>query len=207
MVYIEEPDGFEHQYLLTDPRQASNPLDPKSIGPNQDPAKVARYAGHIESAYRTANEAVARIMDAVSDGAGELQEQCHRRVRSRVRSISHLGQRGQSSGRGRNSCDQSSRGHIRGSRQLLHQPHRPRAQRNRGSGGIVTLQKQILQLVKKFKDTNPRYAGKRGSRCLTKFMRGLARKSNRSQLRPRNRRVHRTRLWRRLRHAHHRIQL
>ena len=70
MVYIEEPDGFEHQYLLTDPRQATNPLDPNSIGHNQDPAKVARYAGHIESAYRTANEAVARIMDAVSDGTG-----------------------------------------------------------------------------------------------------------------------------------------
>ena len=90
MVYIEEPDGFEHQYLLTDPRQATNPLDPNSIGPNQDPAKVARYAGHIESAYRTANEAVARIMDAVSDGNGRSGEQRHRGVGPRIRSLPSL---------------------------------------------------------------------------------------------------------------------
>ena len=44
MVYIEQPDGSEHQFLLTDPRQGTNPKDPNSIGANQDPAKVARYA-------------------------------------------------------------------------------------------------------------------------------------------------------------------
>ncbi len=43
MVYIEQPDGSEHQFLLTDPRQASNPTDPTTIGANQDAAKVARY--------------------------------------------------------------------------------------------------------------------------------------------------------------------
>jgi arylsulfatase A-like enzyme len=30
MIYIEQPDGSGHQFLLTDPRQASNPRDPTS---------------------------------------------------------------------------------------------------------------------------------------------------------------------------------
>jgi predicted AlkP superfamily pyrophosphatase or phosphodiesterase len=65
MIYIEEPDGFEHQYLLTDPRQATNPLDPTSILGGQDPAKIARYQKNIESAYQVADQAVQRIIDAV----------------------------------------------------------------------------------------------------------------------------------------------
>ena len=71
MIYIEEPDGFEHQYLLTDPRQATNPLDPNSILGGQDPAKIARYQKNIELAYQAADKAVQRIIDAVgvdSDG-------------------------------------------------------------------------------------------------------------------------------------------
>src|SRR5262249_7515468 len=43
MVYIEQPDGSEHPFLLTDPRQATDPRDPSTIGNNQDPARVARY--------------------------------------------------------------------------------------------------------------------------------------------------------------------
>lgn len=65
MIYIEEPDGFEHQYLLTDPRQATNPLDPTSILGGQDSAKIARYQKNIESAYQVADQAVQRIIDAV----------------------------------------------------------------------------------------------------------------------------------------------
>jgi predicted AlkP superfamily pyrophosphatase or phosphodiesterase len=64
MVYIEQPDGSEHQFLLTDPRQGTNPTDPNSIGNNQDPAKVARYASYIRFAYQTADKAVKQIMDA-----------------------------------------------------------------------------------------------------------------------------------------------
>ncbi|MET4799256.1 alkaline phosphatase family protein [Bradyrhizobium sp. LB11.1] len=64
MVYIEQPDGSEHQFLLTDPRQGTNPKDPNSIGANQDPAKVARYASYIRFAYQTADKAVKRISDA-----------------------------------------------------------------------------------------------------------------------------------------------
>jgi hypothetical protein len=32
MIYIEQPGGSSHQFTLTDPRQASNFLDPTSIG-------------------------------------------------------------------------------------------------------------------------------------------------------------------------------
>ncbi|WP_445222439.1 alkaline phosphatase family protein [Bradyrhizobium sp. Pa8] len=64
MVYIEQPDGSEHQFLLTDPRQGTNPKDPNSIGANQDAAKVARYKSYIRFAYQTADKAVKRIADA-----------------------------------------------------------------------------------------------------------------------------------------------
>jgi predicted AlkP superfamily phosphohydrolase/phosphomutase len=58
--------------MLTDPRQATNPLDPTSIFANQDPAKIIRYGGHVRHAYQVANEAVGKIMDAVSRG-GKLE--------------------------------------------------------------------------------------------------------------------------------------
>src|SRR5262249_47872245 len=63
MIYIEEPDGLEHQYLLTDPRQATNPRDPTTIGANQDPAKVARFAGYVQRAYQDANQAVQAVIN------------------------------------------------------------------------------------------------------------------------------------------------
>jgi predicted AlkP superfamily pyrophosphatase or phosphodiesterase len=64
MIYIEQPDGSEHQFLITDRRQGTNPTDPNSIGANQDPAKVARYASYVRFAYQTADEAVKQIADA-----------------------------------------------------------------------------------------------------------------------------------------------
>ena len=64
MIYIEQPDGSEHQFLLTDPRQGTSPTNPNSIGANQDPAKVARYASYIRFAYQTADKAVKQIADA-----------------------------------------------------------------------------------------------------------------------------------------------
>ena len=71
MVYIEEPDGSEHQYLLTDARQATNPKDPTSIGRNQDQSKVSRYRSYVFNAYSKANQAVDRIIRAVgTDGNG-----------------------------------------------------------------------------------------------------------------------------------------
>jgi predicted AlkP superfamily pyrophosphatase or phosphodiesterase len=65
MGYIEQPDGAGHQFLMTDPRQASNARDPTTIGANQDPAKRERYRRYLGNAYRTANDAVQRIIDKV----------------------------------------------------------------------------------------------------------------------------------------------
>ena len=63
--YIEQPDGSEHQFLLTDSRQATDFTDPNSIGAGQDTAKVARYAKYVETAYQAANTAVQKVIDAV----------------------------------------------------------------------------------------------------------------------------------------------
>jgi predicted AlkP superfamily pyrophosphatase or phosphodiesterase len=65
MIYFEEPDGSSHQFLLSDPRQATDPTDPTSIYDNQDRAKIARYKTYVANAYRKADEGVARILDAV----------------------------------------------------------------------------------------------------------------------------------------------
>ncbi len=65
MVYIEQPDGSEHQFLLTDKRQASNPRDPNTIGAGQDLAKVTRYQKYVQTAYRSADNAVQRIISSV----------------------------------------------------------------------------------------------------------------------------------------------
>ncbi len=71
MLYFEQPDGSEHQFLLTDPRQATDPTNPNTIGDGQDQAKIARYQKYVETAYKVADNAVASIIDAVgtdSDG-------------------------------------------------------------------------------------------------------------------------------------------
>lgn len=65
MIYSEQPDGSEHQFLLTDPRQPTNPTDPTSIRDKQDPNKVARYAGYVQFAYQSADKLLQRIIDAV----------------------------------------------------------------------------------------------------------------------------------------------
>ena len=65
MVYIEQPDGSGHQFTLTDPRQATDPTNPNSIGAGQDRAKVTRYANYLKSAYQFADKAVTELMDTV----------------------------------------------------------------------------------------------------------------------------------------------
>ncbi len=65
MFYFEQPDGSAHQFLLTDPRQATDPTNAASIGSGQDPAKVARYRKYLGSAYRAANDAVQRIIETL----------------------------------------------------------------------------------------------------------------------------------------------
>lgn len=67
MIYIEEPDGSGHQFTLTDRRQASSFTDPTTIGANQDPAKVARYASYLKFAYQQADRAVDSVLDLVGN--------------------------------------------------------------------------------------------------------------------------------------------
>jgi hypothetical protein len=169
MVYIEEPDGFEHQYFLVDPRQASNPLDPNSIGGNQDPAKVARYAGHIESAYRVANEAVGKIMDAVSDGAGDLKSNVivvsdhgFDPFHTAVSAANLLASAGIPSTKVRAVTSGPA---VNFYINLIgREPNGTVA-----PAEYVMLQKQVLQLVRKFNDTNVTYAGRHGTPVFDKI--------------------------------------
>jgi len=78
MIYIEQPDGSGHQFTLTDPRQATDPYDARTVGrpgqpagaTGQDLAKVARYARYLEFAYQQANGAVDAVLEAVGSGPG-----------------------------------------------------------------------------------------------------------------------------------------
>ena len=65
MLYFEQPDGSFHQFLLTDPRQPTNPTDPNSILEGQDRAKIARYAEYRKIAYQTVNRGVDAVIRAV----------------------------------------------------------------------------------------------------------------------------------------------
>jgi len=70
MIYIEQPDGSEHQFTLSDPRQATDPRDPTSIGTpgnppgarGQDLDKIARYQRYLRFAYRQASDAVEAVI-------------------------------------------------------------------------------------------------------------------------------------------------
>jgi hypothetical protein len=65
MIYVEEPDGSEHQLMMTDARQASTPSDPGSIGSNQDAAQAVRFQSYIMNAYQKASNVVDTIIKAV----------------------------------------------------------------------------------------------------------------------------------------------
>ena len=65
MTYFEQPDGSGHQFLLIDPRQATDFTNPASIFEGQDSAKVERYRTYLKEAYQAANQAVQAIITAV----------------------------------------------------------------------------------------------------------------------------------------------
>jgi len=79
MIYIEQPDGSGHQFTLTDLRQASDPLDARTVGTpgspagaiGQDQAKIERYRSYLKFAYQQANAAVEAILGAIGPGHGE----------------------------------------------------------------------------------------------------------------------------------------
>ncbi len=160
-VYIEEPDGLEHQYLLTDPRQATNPQDPNSIFPNQDIAKVIRYGGHIRHAYQVSNEAVGKIMDAVSQGG---------KLGSNVFVVSDHGFDPFFTAVSANNLLASAGIPSSKVRAVTSGPavnfYISLAGREPNGTVLpaeyVALQQQVLDLVKNYRDTNPKYAGKFG---------------------------------------------
>ena len=63
--YLQQPDGAEHQFLLTDFRQPTNFNDASTIGAGQDPAVVERFAENVLFSYQAASDAVQRIIDEV----------------------------------------------------------------------------------------------------------------------------------------------
>lgn len=73
LTYLVQPDGAGHQFLLTDPRQATNPRDASTILNGQDPAKIQRYSAYIAAAYQAADTAVQRLIAAIgTDRTGQL---------------------------------------------------------------------------------------------------------------------------------------
>ncbi|MBD2775728.1 alkaline phosphatase family protein [Iningainema tapete] len=70
--YVEQPDGSGHQFLLTDPRQPTDPSNPNSIGTGQDQAKIERYANYVLNAYKTVSDAVQRVIDTVGTDSNGL---------------------------------------------------------------------------------------------------------------------------------------
>lgn len=69
LLYSMQPDGSGHQFLLSDPRQASDPRNPGSIGNQQDTDKVARYARYLREAYQSADGLVQKVIETVGINA------------------------------------------------------------------------------------------------------------------------------------------
>ncbi|HCF30105.1 MAG TPA: phosphodiesterase, partial [Cyanobacteria bacterium UBA11049] len=65
LTYIEQPDGSGHQFLIADPRQATDFRNPNTIGAGQDKEKIQRYQQYLQTAYQAADRAVQGIIEAV----------------------------------------------------------------------------------------------------------------------------------------------
>ena len=93
MLYIEQPDGSGHQFLLDGPAPAEDFTNPASIGAGQDAAKVARYASlssRRRTRPRTAPSSASSRRWAPTPPVAE--EQHHRGLRPRLRDLPHRGQ-------------------------------------------------------------------------------------------------------------------
>ena len=165
MIYIEQPDGSGHQFLMTDPRQPSNFLDPNSIGANQDPAKRARYKAYLREAYRAANEAVHRIIEAAGiDGDGRpksdvfvVSDHGFAPFHTAVNMAAFLASRGFDATKVRAITSGPAVNvyiHLEG----------------REPGGTVSrdeylvLQEQLVEAMRELRDNNPNYSGRAGAR-------------------------------------------
>ncbi len=159
MIYIEQPDGSGHQFLMTDPRQASNPLDASTIGANQDPAKRARYRNYLRIAYQTANEAVQRIIEAVgTDRHGELKSSVFvvsdhgfAPFHTAVNMSAFLASKGFDPAKVR-AITSGPAANI----YINLQGREPNGTVSQGD--YLALQQQLVQALREFKDINPNYA-------------------------------------------------
>ena len=158
LFYIEQPDGSEHQFLITDPRQATNPLDPNSIGAGQDQAKIARYQSYVEAAYKAADQAVQKVIDAVgvdSNGVPKsdiivVSDHGFSPFYTAVNLNAYLKNNGFDSSK--------VRAVTSGPAVNIYfnlQGREPNGTVSREE--YVTLQKQVTEALKKFTDTNPNY--------------------------------------------------
>lgn len=158
MVYIEQPDGSEHQFLLNDPRQATNPTDPNTIGDNQDKAKVARYQKYVQTAYQVADKAVQRIIDFVgTDRHGKplsniivVSDHGFTTFHTAVNLNAYLSSKGFDPNQVR-AITSGPAAHI----YINLQGREPNGTVTRQQ--YITLQQQIVQALKDLEETNPNY--------------------------------------------------
>jgi hypothetical protein len=159
MTYIEQPDGSEHQFLLTDSRQATDPTNPNTIGAGQDSEKVARYQSYVQTAYQAADNAVQRLINAVgTDRKGKPKS-----------NIIIVSDHGFSAFHTAVNLNNFLRNRGFDSTKVRAVTSGPAANiyinlQGREPNGIVspaeyvTLQQQIVTSLKEFVDTNPNYA-------------------------------------------------
>jgi hypothetical protein len=162
MIYIEQPDGSTHQFLLTDPRQPSDPRDPTSIGANQDPAKRARYMNYLRAAYRAANGAVESIIQAVgTDGRGRplsdiivVSDHGFAPFHTAVNMSAFLASRGFDPAKVR-AITSGPAAHI----YISLKGREPNGVVERSE--YLVLQQQLVAALREFRDVNPNYVGRR----------------------------------------------
>jgi len=142
--------------------QATDPTNPATIGAGQDQAKVARYHKYLRTAYRAANEAVQRVIEAVgTDRHGVPHSNVIVVSDHGFRAVPHRGQHGGPSSLPRVStpprCVPS-----------LPAPRRTStsACRDAKPNGTVTadeyvsLQQQLVKALRELSDANPNYHGR-----------------------------------------------
>ncbi len=164
LVYIEQPDGSEHQFLLRDSRQATDPTNPKTIGTGQDQAKVTRYEKYVQTAYRAANNAVQRIIGAVgTDGSGTpnsniivVSDHGFTTFHTSVSLTNYLKNKGFDSTKVR-AVTSGPAAHI----YINLQGREPNGTVTRQE--YITLQQQIVAALKDLQETNPNYTLGAGS--------------------------------------------
>jgi hypothetical protein len=128
MMYIEQPDGAGHQFLLTDPRQPTDFTNPNTIGKGQDQAKKARYNEYLQAAYVGREQGGPTSHHRRRPGWERAPEQRHlRRLGSRLRSVPHRRHAQRHPQRGGHRHNEPPRHHLRPGGEHLHQPPGPAA--------------------------------------------------------------------------------